>query len=123
MEDVYTLEDKKQFIYNSIESNSSDKVSGEIMNSIKYNNVDFTTNNNGFFINLSLMNPSVIDQIYKIVHSYTIDKYGEPNVSPISNYGMKESEVKDDFKPVSDNLRPTQLEFHIMDMSAEHLTL
>ena len=123
MEDIYTLKDKQKYIYNSIESNNSEKMSGEVMNCIKYNNVDFTTNNNGFFINLSLINSSVIDEIYKIVHSYSSDTLGELLFSSVSSHKVMKSEGKDDFKPTSDNLRPTLLGTYILHISMDNLTL
>ena len=68
------MEDKKIFIYNNIHKI---KYHNEIINYIKNNNIKYTENNNGFFINISLIDKH-INNIYNILQ-YIIFNNNENN--------------------------------------------
>ena len=123
MEDIYSLEDKMKYIYNFIEGNKSDKISGEIMGIIKHNNVGYTTNNNGFFINLSLIDPTIIDHVYVLVHSYNINKPSEIFGYSTTSKSKKNPICEDTFIPQDEPLKLTPLEEYILKVSKDNLSL
>ena len=60
------LNDKKLFIYKNI--NNIDN-HNEIIKYIEHNNIKYTNNNNGFFVNISLIDYH-IDNLYNILQYY-----------------------------------------------------
>ena len=70
------IDDKKLFIYKNI-----DKISNhnEIIYYIQQNDIKFTTNSNGFFVNISCMNDDNINNIYNIL-SYYINNINENDI-------------------------------------------
>ena len=68
------MEDKKIFIYNNIHKI---KYHNEIINYIKNNNIKYTENSNGFFVNISLIDDH-INNIYNILQ-YIIFNNNENN--------------------------------------------
>ena len=60
------LNDKKLFIYKNI--NNIDN-HNEIIKYIEHNNIKYTNNNNGFFVNISLIDDH-IDNLYNILQYY-----------------------------------------------------
>ena len=68
------MEDKKLFIYTNIHKI---KYHNEIINYIKNNNIKYTENTNGFFVNISLIDEH-INNIYNILQ-YIIFNNNENN--------------------------------------------
>jgi len=68
------MEDKKLFIYTNIHKI---KYHNEIINYIKNNNIKYTENTNGFFVNISLIDDH-INNIYNILQ-YIIFNNNENN--------------------------------------------
>ena len=68
------MEDKKKFIYTNIHKI---KYHNEIINYIKNNNIKYTENSNGFFVNISLIDEH-INNIYNILQ-YIIFNNNENN--------------------------------------------
>ena len=68
------MEDKKIFIYTNIHKI---KYHNEIINYIKNNNIKYTENTNGFFVNISLIDEH-INNIYNILQ-YIISNNNENN--------------------------------------------
>ena len=68
------MEDKKIFIYTNIHKI---KYHNEIINYIKNNNIKYTENSNGFFVNISLIDEH-INNIYNIL-KYIIFNNNENN--------------------------------------------
>jgi len=69
--------EKILFIYNNINNINNHN---DIIKYIKYNNIKYTSNNNGFFINISCLSQENIDNIYNIIN-YSIN-----NITDDSNY-------------------------------------
>ena len=69
------LNDKKLFIYKNI--NNIDN-HNEIIKYIEHNNIKYTNNNNGFFVNISLIDDH-IDNLYNILQYY-INNNNENNL-------------------------------------------
>lgn len=68
------ITEKKKFIYNNI---NKIKYHNEIINYIKENDIKYTENNNGFFLNISLIDEH-INNIYNILQ-YVIENNIENN--------------------------------------------
>ena len=60
-------EDKRLYIYNLVVRNKDDKINNTILYYIRSNNVSFSENKNGFFINLSLLEENHINRIYNLI--------------------------------------------------------
>lgn len=61
------IEDKRLYIYNLVVRNKDDKINNTILYYIRSNNVSFSENKNGFFINLSLLEDNHINRIYNLI--------------------------------------------------------
>ena len=57
--------DKKKYIYNNIQKISDHSI---IIDFINNKNIPFTENNNGIYINISLLDPSIIESIYNMIN-------------------------------------------------------
>jgi len=75
------IDKKKVYIYRNI---NNIKYHNEIINYIKDNNIKYTENNNGFFINISLINDH-INNLYNIL------KYILSNNIDNDNYDLKKN--------------------------------
>ena len=60
------MENKIQYIYNSIYKNDVNK--SIIYKFIVDNNLNYTENKNGYFLNLSKLEDTIINKLYKIVN-------------------------------------------------------
>lgn len=61
------IEEKRLYIYNLVVRNKDDKINNTILYYIRSNNVSFSENKNGFFINLSLLEDNHINRIYNLI--------------------------------------------------------
>jgi len=77
------IDKKKVYIYRNI---NNIKYHNEIINYIKDNNIKYTENNNGFFINISLINDH-INNLYNIL------KYILSNNIDNDNYDLKKNSI------------------------------
>ena len=74
------IEDKRLYIYNLVAKYKEDEISNTILYYIRSNNISFSENKNGFFINLSLLEDEHINKIYnliKILENEEIDEIDE----------------------------------------------
>ena len=74
------IEDKRLYIYNLVAKYKDDEISNTILYYIRSNNISFSENKNGFFINLSLLEDEHINKIYnltKILENEEIDEIDE----------------------------------------------
>ena len=62
-----TIEDKRLYIYNLVAKYKVDEISNTILYYIRTNNISFSENKNGFFINLSLLDDEHINKIYNLI--------------------------------------------------------
>ena len=61
------IQAKRLDIYNLVVRYKDDKINNTILYYIRSNNVSFTENNNGFFINLTLLEDEHINKIYNLI--------------------------------------------------------
>lgn len=66
------MEDKKQYIYNNIKKNNVDH--SYIIPYIKNKNVPFSENTNGIFINISILEDDIIEELYNIIFNFINNK-------------------------------------------------
>ena len=90
------MDNKKIIIYTVLKNIEQykidyDKLSDEIMNLIRKNNIEYTTNNNGFFINISLLEEDIIDSIIYIINNYNININTNDNMYIIDNELISEN--------------------------------
>lgn len=67
--------DKLLYIYNNINNIENHN---DIINYIKYKNIKYTLNNNGFFVNISCLSDDHINNIYNII-KYCINNMDNDN--------------------------------------------
>jgi len=89
------MEDKKKFIYTNIHKI---KYHNEIINYIKNNNIKYSENTNGFFVNISLID-NHINNIYNILQ-YIIFNNNENN-----EMDYKKQELIEDNKFLKKNIK------------------
>ena len=89
------MEDKKKFIYTNIHKI---KYHNEIINYIKNNNIKYSENTNGFFVNISLID-NHINNIYNILQ-YIIFNNNENN-----EMDYKKQELIEDNKFFKKNIK------------------
>tara|TARA_B100001059_G_C17711323_1_gene515655 strand:+ start:200 stop:565 length:366 start_codon:yes stop_codon:yes gene_type:complete len=81
--------EKILFIYNNINNVNNHN---DIIRYIKYKNIKYTLNNNGFFVNISCLSQENIDNIYNIIN-YSIN-----NIIDDSNYiDLRNKLISDNF--------------------------
>ena len=66
------MEDKKHYIYNNIKKNNVDH--SYIIPYIKNKNVPFSENINGIFINISILEDNIIEELYNIIFNFINNK-------------------------------------------------
>ena len=87
------MEDKKIFIYTNIHKI---KYHNEIINYIKNNDIKYTENTNGFFVNISLIDEH-INNIYNILQ-YIIFNNNENNEMDFKKQILVEDNIKNNKK-------------------------
>jgi len=65
MNNNLSQDDKKNFIYNNIQNNT--QIHDEILKYFDLNDFKYTKNNNGVFINLSILDENYVDFIYNLI--------------------------------------------------------
>lgn len=88
MNNNLSQDDKKNFIYNNIQNNT--QIHDEILKYFDLNDFKYTKNNNGVFINLSILDENYVDFIYNlIVYQEKIDtSFQEKFLENIENTGL-----------------------------------
>jgi hypothetical protein len=62
-----TIEDKRLYIYNLVVKYKDNEISNTLLYYIRSNNISFSENINGFFINLSLLEDEHVCKIYNLI--------------------------------------------------------
>lgn len=83
MQNNTDISKKKQFIYNKVNDMTID--SNIFSNYINYNNLKYTKNKNGIFINLYSIEDEHIDNMYKII----VDKIQYTNLINNNDFDIK----------------------------------
>lgn len=65
MNDILSQDEKKNVIYNNIQNNT--QIHDEILKYFDLNDFKYTKNNNGVFINLSILDENYVDFIYNLI--------------------------------------------------------
>jgi len=89
---------KKLYVYNSIKNNIIDH---EIIKQyIIKNSISYSKNNNGIFVNLSLLNDKYILELYKLIYNQINNKiYNErENIINNLNYNNNNNNIEDNIK-------------------------
>ena len=103
-------------------------ISDKILSIIDDNNIDYTSNNNGFFINLNTLDNDILDIIYDIVISSSgvINmKDGLDNDNLLSNNIINISNVTDIIDSVDkyDNIHYSNIDSYLLELSTYTLTI
>lgn len=61
--------EKRLYIYNMYKKNKEDDIDSTILFFVKSNNIPYTGNKNGIFFNLSTLNETNINQLYKLLET------------------------------------------------------
>ena len=112
--------DKRYVIYSIIKNNNF--IEDDILKIIIEHNIEYSTNNNGLFINLSMINNTIIDEIYtKIISIINYKPYtiNDTNLY-IEEYKYIEPEYKDIQKDI---LKLTPLDKKLLLLSRQTLTI
>ena len=83
--------DKRKYIFNKI--NNREINHGYIKTFVIQNDIKFTENMNGIFVNLTLLDRDIIDELYNYIYDY-LHNYIEENRDTILNDLKIENELK-----------------------------
>lgn len=72
-------------------------LNSDILNMINNNNISYTDNNNGIFLNISLQNDEIIDSLYNF-------KILQDNSEEINLYNYEDHKYKEDIKEQYKNI-------------------
>ena len=72
-------------------------LNSDILNMINNNNISYTDNNNGIFLNISLQNDEIIDSLYNF-------KILQDNTEEINLYNYEDYKYKEDIKEQYKNI-------------------
>lgn len=70
MEDI----DKRLYIYNLVVRYKEELINNTILYYIRGNNISYSENNNGFFLNLTTLDDEHIDKIYNLIQILDINE-------------------------------------------------
>jgi hypothetical protein len=91
---------KKKYIYNSIKNNIIDHEI--IIQYIIKNSIRYSKNNNGLFVNLSILNDNYVIELYNLIYNQINNKiYSErENLINNLNYNNVDKKIKNIVKPI-----------------------
>ena len=87
------MNDKIEFIKQTIHKAKDDKLFGMFQSLIQKHKLDYSTNNNGIFLNLSLLEESVILDIYNLLKT---------SMSDVSYTTLDNPQVASKIKPIQE---------------------
>jgi len=94
---------KRQYISNRVSNNNIEDINNNyIMSFIIKNNINYTENNNGFFINLDKIEEGLIDKLYNYINNYiNINNNYINNINNTHNiiYQVKKNQERKYIKP------------------------
>ena len=103
--------------------------SAELENVIKKYNISFTQNNNGMFLNISLLDTYIIEEIYSLFtmkneHKYFYDIDTSMDISITCEKLLKPTKIKCiSKKNMKENVKHTKLDYLILKILNENLNL
>ena len=97
-------EEKIKYIYDEIENNNVDN--NYIIKYIHLENIKYTENNNGLFVNLSKIDDEHIDILYKYIHEKSYNIFEQERKEIILNYTQitNENKTKEKIKKTYKNM-------------------
>lgn len=90
------IEKKRKYIYNLIHNNKDDKVNDTILYFIKTNDISYSENKNGYFINLMTIDNERVNYLYNLViRLEKSDNKFIDDINIINNFNNISEEDKD----------------------------
>ena len=90
------IEKKRKYIYNLIHNNKGDKVNDTILYFIKTNDISYSENKNGYFINLMTIDNELVNYLYNLViRLEKSDNKFIDDINIINNFNNISEEDKD----------------------------
>lgn len=91
------IEKKRKYIYNLIHNNKDDKVNDTILYFIKTNDISYSENKNGYFINLMTIDDEHVNYLYNLViRLEKSDNKLIDDINIINNFNNISEEDKDE---------------------------
>lgn len=108
----------KRYIISSFFNNVKFDVNNILDIIVKYN-VEYSTNSNGIFVNLTLLEDDIIDKIY-----YKLINTTNKNVKQIKSKELKSNvKIKKKVKYVKEHIKKTQYDMTLIDLSKKTLSI
>lgn len=85
------IDSKRKFIYDNIDFIN---VQNEINNFIIMNNIKYSENNNGIFINISILSDEIIHNLFFLIENIINNKEDKKNLSDIKTNIIKNDKEK-----------------------------
>ena len=114
--------DKIKFITTMIDMNDS-SITDYILNSIISNGIDYTSNKNGVFINLSVLDDDILDYIYNLIitHNYT-NKNSSVLTNKVCNKELNPKNMTMEHKK-KDSIPMKPIDVILLSLSKQSLTI
>jgi len=127
MDDSVTRNYKIKVISFIFETRYNDKLSEKVLSIINNNNhdtLDYTTNNNGIFINLNTISNNILDMIYYVVQDYEKEVKIHEGTNEGVNYISKPSiDHNDVFTKRIDTIMYSNVDNYLLQLSTKLLTI
>tara|TARA_Y100001970_G_C14167995_1_gene822471 strand:+ start:586 stop:969 length:384 start_codon:yes stop_codon:yes gene_type:complete len=105
---IMKLIEKNKFICENI-SNLSDLKNNLILDYIELNNIIYSENKNGIFINLSLCDEKHIHYFYEVINSNSITTNNKNKNNMDENENNKNNKLKNNLKKISTKLKQNMI--------------
>jgi len=124
MNDSVTRNYKIKAISFFFEARYNEKLSEKVLSIINNYTLEYTVNNNGIFINLNVLDDSILDMIHYVVKEYekeisidgSINEGVYHDCQPYIDYG-------DSFIQKKDNIKSNKVDDYLLQLSTRLLTI
>tara|TARA_B110001469_G_C9399407_1_gene205386 strand:+ start:198 stop:569 length:372 start_codon:yes stop_codon:yes gene_type:complete len=118
------MDDKIMYIKTMLESNNKNTFISVLHTFIVKYNLEHTVNSNGIFLNLSVINKTVIDEIYTYIVNMTIPSKTYKNVENENDYIKYYIKNKvDEFKIIKDKIPLDNFDKQLIKLSQQHVSI
>lgn len=115
------LQSKILLISNIITNTDDDDIITNIIDIIHRHKLDYSSNQNGIFLNLTLLDETIIDEIYSVVIPNVNTTDVNDILSVIDNTKTQDTIVEYDLKP--DKIKFTPIDLHLLSLSKHTLSI
>lgn len=115
------LQSKIHLISNVITNTDDDDIITNIIDIIHRHKLDYSSNQNGIFLNLTLLDETIIDEIYSVVIPTVDISVSDDFLSIMDNIQSNNTLIEPKLKP--DKLKFTPIDLQLLSLSKHTLSI